>query len=93
MKPKAISQMKSKQKIQFPILYENENEILSRSNTKTDILGTSHSRLSRLSKSLIVAKKVSVEAPSLHDKFATLKFGDNKELLFNTDCQVNKLIR
>ena len=90
MKPKEISQMKSKQKKQFPILYENENEILSRSITKTDILGTSQSRLSRLSKSLIFAKKVSIEEPCPHDKFATLKFGDNKELLFNTDCQVKK---
>ena len=97
MKPKEVIQLaKSKQKDKnvFPILYENENEhsksdYLSRSNTRTDILAASQSRLSKLSQSLTFNKKV-LDEPSAHhhDKFATLKFGENKELLFNIDCQV-----
>jgi len=91
MKSKEINQNKNKQKNPFPILYETENDTLSRSNTRTDILGTSQSRLSKLSKSLLLTKRISAEMPTHHDhhdKFATLKFGNNKELLFNTDCQV-----
>ena len=79
---KSIVNLKMKSKEKFPTLYENE----------IDPLNSSLSRLSRISKKPLIntaRKSVSLTTNIRNsDKFATLKYGKDKELLFNIYCQV-----
>ena len=79
-----------KEKTQFPTVYENETDFQS---DYSSIFNSSSSRFtqSRLSKiaKTIRLRNQNTSTPNNGDKFATLKYGEDKELLFNLDCQVD----
>ena len=82
-----------REKTQFPTVYENESEY---QNDYSQIFNSSslrrtQSRVSKISKIVNITNRIrsqNANTPNNGDKFATLKYGENKELLFNLDCQV-----
>ena len=82
-----------KKKTQFPTVYENESDYQNDYSQifNSSSLRLSQSRFSKISKIVNITNRIrsqNVNTPNNGDKFATLKYGENKELLFNLYCQV-----
>lgn len=73
----------AKSKTPFPTVFENEPDSLESNFNKSSRFSKRVNNLNLTRKSLIA-----LAASNHTDKFAKLKYGEDKEILFNLDCQV-----